>query len=233
MAAARPTLTANRREVTGKHVAHLRRDGLLPGVVYGRGVESSNVSVDSHEFEVLRRRAGPNTLIDLSVDGKKSQPVLVNGVQIHPVTRRPLHVDLFLVRMTEELTVDVPLIPRGIAPAVDTLNGTLLHVTEALRVKALPDHLPQSIGYDVAGLVDFEAAVHVRDLEIPDDVTLLTDTDEVVAKVLPPRIEIEEVPAEAEELEEGAEAAEVGEGVAPAAEGAPESTGGEAEPGES
>jgi large subunit ribosomal protein L25 len=233
MAAARPTLTANRREVTGKHVAHLRRDGLLPGVVYGRGVESSNVSVDSHEFEVLRRRAGPNTLIDLSVDGKKSQQVLVNGVQIHPVTRRPLHVDLFLVRMTEELTVDVPLIPRGIAPAVDTLNGTLLHVTEAFRVKALPDHLPQSIGYDVAGLVDFEAAVHVRDLEIPDDVTLLTDTDEVVAKVLPPRIEIEEVPAEAEELEEGAEAAEVGEGVAPAAEGAPESTGGEAEPGES
>jgi large subunit ribosomal protein L25 len=232
MAIARPTLTANHREVTGKHVARLRRAGQLPGVVYGHGVASSNVTVDSHEFDVLRRHAGPNTLIDLSVDGKKAQPVLVHGLQIHPVTRRPLHVDLFLVRMTEELTVDVPLIPRGIAPAVDTLNGTLLHVTESLRVKALPDHLPQSIEYDVAGLVDFEAAVHVRDLEIPSDVTLLTDPDEVVAKVLPPRIEIEEVPAEAEELEEGVEAAEAAEGAeaegGPAAEGAAT----EAEPGE-
>lgn len=226
MATARPTLDATHREVTGKHVSRLRRVGRLPGVVYGHGVESTNVSVDSHEFEILRRRAGPNTLIDLSVDGKKSRPVLVNGLQVHPVSRKPLHVDLFLVRMTQELTVEVPLIPRGLAPAVDLLNGTLLHVTEAVRVRALPDHLPQSIEYPVESLVDFEGTIKVSDLELPPDITLLTDPEDVVAKVLPPRIEVEEVP-EVVEGEEGEEGAEAPEGEA-AGEGGGEATGEEA-----
>jgi large subunit ribosomal protein L25 len=190
-------------------------------------VDSANVSLDFHEFEILRRHAGPNTLIDLSVDGKKSRPVLVNGLQVHPVSRKPLHVDLFLVRMTEELTVEVPLIPRGLAPATDLLNGTLLHVTESVRVRALPDHLPQSIEYPVESLVDFDATIKVSDLELPSDVTLLTDPDEVVAKVLPPRIEVEEVP-EVEEGEEGEEGAEGEAAEGEAAEGGAETSEGEA-----
>jgi len=230
MATARPTLDAVHREVTGKRVAHLRREGRLPAVVYGHGVPSTNVSVDSHEFDLLRRQSGPNTLVDLSVDGKKSRPVLVYGVQIHPVHRRPLHADLFLVRMTEELTVDVPLVPTGIAQAVELLSGTLLHVTEAVRIKALPDHLPQSIEYPIDSLVDFDAAIHVRDLTIPSDVTLLNDPDDVVAKVLPPRIEVEEVPV-VEEGEEGAEAGAEGAEAAPG-EAAAE-TSGDQESGES
>src|SRR6185503_6129507 len=102
-APARPKLAAARRTVTGKKVAYMRRDGRLPAVVFGRGL-------DSNEFEVLRRHAGPNTLIDLSVDGGASAPVLVSEVQLHRVTRKPLHVDLYVVRMTEELTVDVALV---------------------------------------------------------------------------------------------------------------------------
>src|SRR3954468_15176015 len=85
---ARPTLSAVRRDVTGKKVALLRRDGRLPAVVFGNGLDSDNVSVDAKEFETLRHHAGPNTLIDLSVDGRKSDPVLVHGVQHHPVTRK-------------------------------------------------------------------------------------------------------------------------------------------------
>ena len=106
MATARATLAAEHREVTGKAV-ELRSAGRLPAVVYGHGVDSANVTVDAHEFEQLRRHTGPNALVDLSVDGKKASPVLIQGVQVHPVNRRPLHADLFLVRMTEELTVDV------------------------------------------------------------------------------------------------------------------------------
>jgi large subunit ribosomal protein L25 len=88
------------------------------------------------------------------------------------------------------------------------LNGTLLHPTETVKVKALPDHLPQSIEYSVESLIDFDAALHVRDLAIPSDVTLLTDPDEIIAKVQAPRIEVEEEPVVEEgELEEG-EAAE-------------------------
>jgi large subunit ribosomal protein L25 len=205
MSTARPSLAAARRDVTGKAVARLRRDGVLPAVVYGHGIESTNVSVDAHEFELLRRRTGPNTLIDLAVDGKKAKPVLVHGVQVHPVTRRPLHVDLFQVRMTEEMTVDVPLVAVGTAPAVEVDSGTLLHVTETVKVRALPDHLPQSIEYPIDSLADFDSVIHVRDLAIPADATLLTDGDEIVAKVLPPRVEVEEVPVAVVEAEEAAE----------------------------
>ena len=216
MSTARPTLAAEHREVTGKHVARLRKEGLLPAVVYGHGEASSNVTIDAHEFDLLRKHTGPNALVDLSVDGKKAQPVLINSVQVHPVHRRPLHADLFLVRMTEELTVDVPLVPTGESVAVAQLGGTLLHPTETVRVKALPDHLPQSIEYSIESLVDFDGTIHVRHLAIPDDVTLLTDADEIIAKVQQPRVEVEEVPVAAEG-EEGAEG-EAAEGEA--AEGA-------------
>jgi len=214
-ATARPTLAAEHREITGKAVARLRKAGKLPAVVYGHGVDSDNLTVDTHDFDVLRRHTGPNALIDLSVDGKKARPVLIQSVQVHPVNRRPLHVDLFLVRMTEELTVDVPLVPVGESHAVAQLGGTLLHQTESVRVKALPDHLPSSIEYSIESLVDFEGTVHVRDLSIPSDVTLLTDLDEVVARVQAPRVEEEIVPV----VEEGAEG-EAAEGEAAEGDGA-------------
>jgi large subunit ribosomal protein L25 len=214
-APARPKLAAERREVTGKKVAYLRAAGKLPAVVFGRGLESDSVAIDAHEFETLRRSAGNNTLIDLSIDGGKPTPVLVHGVQTHRVHRRPLHVDLYVVRMTEELTVDVPLVAEGVSEAVANGGGTLMRAMESVRVRALPDHLPQSIHYSIESLATFDDAIHVRDLAIPSDATLLTDGDEVVAKVLPPRVEEEPVVAEAAEGEEaegeGAEAA-AGEG---------------------
>jgi large subunit ribosomal protein L25 len=208
MAPARATLAAEHRELTGKKVARLRHAGRLPAVVYGHGIESASISIDTHEFEQLRRHSGPNALVDLSVDGSTPQPVLVHGVQVHPVNRRPLHVDLFLVRMTEELTVDVPLVAIGESPAVSVHGGTLLHPMESVRVRALPDHLPQAIEYSVASIGDFDTALHVRDLVIPSDVTLLTDGDEIIAKVQPPRVEEEPVVAEAAEAEAAAEGEE-------------------------
>jgi large subunit ribosomal protein L25 len=214
-APARPKLAASRRTLTGKKVAQMRRDGRLPGVVFGRGLTSDSVSVDTHEFEQLRRHAGANTLIDLSVDGGPAAPVLVYGVQTSVITRRPLHVDLYLVRMTEELTVDVPLVSEGTSEAIETGGGTLLHVMEHVRMRALPDHLPQSIHYSIDSLATFDDLIHVSDLAIPSDATLLNDPGEVVAKVLPPRVEEEPVVAEAAE---GAE--EAGEGAEEAGEGA-------------
>jgi large subunit ribosomal protein L25 len=206
MSSTRPSLAAQEREITGKKVAALRRAGRLPAVVYGKGVPSTNISLDDKEFETLRRSVGPNALIDLSIDGKKSRPVLVHGIAIHPVERRPLHVDLLAVQMSQELTVDVPLVATGESEAVSREGGTLIHPTETVKVKALPDHLPQAIEYDISALVDFDATIKVEDLVIPDDVTLLTDPGEVIAKVLAPRVE-EVRPAEAEAAEEGAEEA--------------------------
>ncbi|HEX8941111.1 MAG TPA: 50S ribosomal protein L25 [Candidatus Limnocylindrales bacterium] len=221
MTSAHPTLAATGRDVTGKQVASLRRAGRLPAVVFGHGSPSVNVSVDAHEFDQLRKHIGPTTLIDLKVDGGRARKALVHSVQYHPVTRRPLHADLFLVRMTEELTVDVQIHLVGESEAVARKGGTLLHALDTVKVRALPDHLPQALEVSVESLVDFERTLHVRDLPIPTGVTLLTDPDEVVAKVLPPRLE-EEVPTVAE----AAEAAEAAEG----AGGAGESAEGGAEP---
>jgi large subunit ribosomal protein L25 len=214
MSTARPTLAAANREVTGKKVATLRRDGRLPAVVFGHGVPSSNVSIDAHEFELLRRHVGANALVDLSIDGKRAKPVLVHGVQVHPVNRHPLHVDLFVVRMTEEMTVDVPLVPTSTSSAVVDQGGTLNLPLETIRVRALPDHLPQSIEFSIETLTDFDSAIHVRDLAIPADVTLVTDLDDVVARVLPPRVVEVEPETAAVEAVEGDEAGAAAENAA-------------------
>ncbi len=200
----RPSLAAASRTVTGKKVALLRREGLLPAVVYGHGTASEPVTVDAHAFELLRRRVGASTLVDLEVDGKKSRPVIVHGIQVHPITRKPIHIDLFAVRMTEELTVEVQLIGSGIAPASET-GGTLVHPVSSVKVRALPDNLPETLHYDLSTLVDFDSSVTVADLVVPDGVSVLAEPSEVIARVLPPRVEVEEVEeVEGIEGEEGA-----------------------------
>lgn len=222
----RPTLSARPRDIRGKHVAQLRRDGVLPAVVYGAGVESKSIAIDAHEFELLHRTAGRNALIDLTVegDGKTATPVLVQAIQEHPVNRRTLHVDLLVVNLEEERTIDVPISFIGESEAVDKQGGVLLHMLNAVEVRAKPDHLPSAIEIDISPLVDFESVLHASDLIIPEGVTLVTDGHEAVVRVQPPRVEEEPVAAEAEAPAEG----EAAEG-APAAEGSAE--GGSAETG--
>ncbi len=204
----RPRLAAASRTVTGKAVARLRREGLVPAVVYGHGTASEPVSLDAHELEALRRRAGASTLVDLSVDGHAARPVLVSSIQVHPVHRRPLHVDLFVVRMTEELTVEVPLVGIGVAPATEA-GGTLVHPVASVKVRALPANLPESLAYDLSPLTSYDVTITIADVVAPEGVTIVTEPTEVVARVLAPRVE-EEAPVVAEapvEAEEGGEAA--------------------------
>lgn len=182
--AQRPTLAATSRTVTGRKVAAIRREGRLPAVVYGHGVASKSVSLDAHEFDLLRHRAGSNILVDLVVDERTPQAVLIHAVQIDVVSRRALHADLLAVQMTEERTVDVPVHATGTSPADELGQGTLLHVLEHVKVRALPDNLPASIEYDVSGLTEVDSAVFVSDLAIPEGVTLLSDPGEIVAKIL-------------------------------------------------
>ena len=216
MSSTRPTLAAETRDVLGKKVAHLRHQGRLPAVVFGHGKTSVPVTVDMHDFAMLWRRIAGSTLVDVSIDGKKPDPVLVQRVQISPVTRKMLHAELFLVRMTEEVTMDIPVVTTGESPAVFDLGGTLLHALESVKIRALPGNLPERFEVPVDGLVDFETSIHVRDLEIPADVTLLTDPEEMIVRVMAPRVEAAPVVEAAEG--EAAEAA-TAEGAAEAPEG--------------
>lgn len=198
MSTDRPTLAALPRTEMGKATAHLRKAGRIPAVVFGHG-ESTSVSVDAHEFELLRRHAGANALIDLHVEGSRTTPVVVNGVQLHRVHRTPLHVDLFRVKMTEDMTVDVVVHSLGESEAVTKEGGTLIHAVDHVRVRARPDHLPKFIEVDITTLTGFDSVIAVRDLPVPAGATILNDPDEVIFRVLAPRVvEVEPVAAEAE-----------------------------------
>ena len=222
-------LTLDAREAQGKANKRLRRQGLVPGVVYGKGEDSTNVQVESKTFETLYRAAGKTSVVKFRLPGaSRSTSGFIKSVQRHPLSGRAIHVDYFLVNLNVEMDVDVPLVFHGEAPAVEETGGTLLHNLSAIHVKALPTDIPHEVRVDVSVLKSLDVAIHVKDLTLNRDlVQVLTDGDTLVATVVPPRIEEEPEPvvAEGEELEgEGeevpeGEAAEGGE----TAEGAGES----------
>jgi large subunit ribosomal protein L25 len=203
----RPTITASSRTVTGKGVGRLRRAGVLPAVVYGHGVDSESIQMDARDFENLRRHAGRNAILDLELDGGRARPVMVHDIQIDPVSRKTIHADLFVVRMSEEMTIDVGISFTGTSVAVEKGGGTLLHLMESIRIKALPDAIPSILEVDISTMATFDAVLHVRDIPLPAGVTLLTDADEPLARVQAPRVE--EEPVVAEEAGEGAPTAAV------------------------
>jgi large subunit ribosomal protein L25 len=233
MASVRPRLTATPRRLTGKAVARLRRQGLLPAVLYGRHQPSLPLALDARAFDHLRAQVAPTTLVELAVEGGATTTVLIHDVQIHPVTRRPLHVDLLAVEVGEELTVEVPLVPVGASPAVEDHGGTLFHPIDALKVRARAEDLPTTLPLELGRLVDFDAVIHARDVPLPPGVTLVSDPDEVVAKVLPPRVEEAPPPAPAPAPAAAAPGTGAGESTSPGrtgGEGSAEGTRGSAQP---
>lgn len=208
-------IAVDARVASGKQNRHLRASGYVPGVVYGRGAESVPVQVEAKTLETLYRAAGRTSIVQLQVAGDAPRSVIITGLQRHPLTGRALHVDFFLVDLKQKMEVEVPLTFAGEAPAVAQTGGTLLTNLSRVRVRALPSEIPHEVSVDVSGLVDLDAAIHVRDLVVGEGVQILAEGDELVAKVLPPRVEEEPVIAVEGELE--AEAPEGEEAPAPEA----------------
>jgi large subunit ribosomal protein L25 len=215
-------LTLDAREAQGKANKRLRRSGIVPGVVYGKGEGSTNVQVEAKTFETLYRSAGKTSVVKFRLPGaSRATSGFIKSVQRHPLSGQALHVDYYLVNLNVEMEVDVPLVFTGEAPAVEETGGTLLHNLSSVRVKALPTDIPHEIEVNVSTLVSLDVAIHVKDLNLNRDlVHVQTDGELLVATVVPPRVEEEPEPVvvEGEELEgegeEGAEgeAAEGGEG---------------------
>jgi len=211
-AATRIELTVTPRSILGKKVKVLRRQGITPANIYGHGLTSEAVQVPTPDLARTIRVVGLNTMLQVHVEGeKKLRPVFVRYVQRDSITDEFLHVDFYQVSLKEKIRLEVPLVIVGEAPAVSVQGGVLLHGINAIMVEGLPTDLPPHIEVDVSGLADFDDAVHVKDLEVSPDVTLLVDPELVVAKVAAPRLAEEaveeevEVPVEAAE-EEKAEA---------------------------
>ncbi len=211
-------LKVSPREVLGKKVKALRREGVIPANVYGRALVSVAIQVTRDDLVHVLRTAGRNEIIYLRLDGEEPRPTLVRQIQRNPITDAILHVDFYQISLKEKVRIEVPLALVGTAPAEQTYGGTLLHSLDTITVEGLPTDIPSVIEVDVSGLEQIDATIYVSDLSVPGGVTLLTDPERVVAKVAPPQVEKEveeEVPEEevpAEEAKEPAAEGEEGEG---------------------
>lgn len=187
-------LKAKNRELLGKKVKQLRRNGEIPAVVYGKDAENINITLDKNEFQKVLEKAGSSTIVDLDIEGKEALKVLIHEPDKHPVTDEILHVDLYKVNMKEEIHTEIPLEFVGTSVAVEDLEGNLITNKDALEVKCLPGNLVSEIKVDISALKTFEDIIKVSDLNIPEGIEVLAETDEIIAQVTPPRSE--------EELEE-------------------------------
>lgn len=209
-------LEASRRDITGKKVRFIRRQGETPASVYGRGIESASIQADTKKLEGVLLKAGGTDLISLSISGEKSVKVLVREIQKEPVTDKLLHVNFYQVDLKQKIKADVPLHFIGEAPALKLENVSILHLMDELHIEALPDHIPHSYEIDLGVLQEVDQAIYVKDIQISADVTLLSDPEQVIAKVIEARVQVEEAIAApvagvvegAEEAGEKAEAAE-------------------------
>ncbi len=217
-----PKLEVRPRTVLGKKVGALRREGRLPGVIYGGHADSTPVETDASTFLKGYRRWGQTTLLSLTgLDGGEV-PVLVHDLSREPRTGSALHIDFVRVSLTEKTRTEVPLHFMGDSPAVRTQGGVMVHAISEVRIEAFPQDIPHQIDVDISKIEQIEDTIYIRDLVIDTSkIEILNDADQVVAKAVAPRAEeVVEKPAAVEgEAVEG-EVAATEEGAAPAAAGA-------------
>lgn len=222
-------LKAEPRKLTGRKVKNLRKEGILPGNVFGKKIKSESVQVSLKDFEKTFKEVGETGLVTLLV-GKSEKPVLIHNLQVNPVTDEPVHVDFLQVDLKEKVEAEVPVELTGESPVEKQSVGTVVQYINEIKVEALPGDLPEKFVVDVGNLAEVDQAVFVKDLKVDKSkVEVKNDAEEIVVKVEPPQ-KIEEVvapaPAEGEVPAEGEAVPEGGEPI----EGQPveAGTGGEA-----
>jgi large subunit ribosomal protein L25 len=211
-------LNAKTRELLGKRSRRLHREGKLSAVVYGHNTKATPLVLDRLEFQKIFIKSGRTHLVDLVVDGDRTEKVLVREIQTHPRRLGPIHVDLYQVSLEEKITVEVPVHLTGESAAVKRGDADILQPIHAVRVECLPTDIPEAFEVDLTPLEEIESELRISDLVVPKGVTVLIDADELLVKIVHRRelkVEEEAPVAEAAVLAEGEEAAAEG---APAAE---------------
>jgi large subunit ribosomal protein L25 len=199
-------LKTQKRTVLGKKVKSLRLEGLIPAVLYGHETESLPLQVEERELNRVLAQAGGHRLIALKIGrARKRRMALARDVQWDVISGKPLHIDFYAVVMTEKVTTEVPLVFVGEAPAAEAAAGVMvLQGLDGIEIECLPGDLIEAIEVDLSGLEEIDQAIYVKDLQVPPAVEILTDAEEMVAKVgWAAAEEVEEVvvPVEPEEVE--------------------------------
>lgn len=218
---AKITLKLEKRDLLGKKVKKLRRQGIIPANVFGKDVKSMSISAKLNEFQKIFDEAGETQIVYLQIEGEeKERPTLITNVQYHPVTDEVLHVDFRQVDLKEKITANIPIELTGEAPAVKDLNAVVVAAISEIEVEALPTDFLEKIEVDISGLKEIGDTIKVSDLKIDrTKIEVLTDPETIVVTATPQQAEeVAPAPAPTEE--------------APSipAEGAPAPAEGEAKP---
>jgi large subunit ribosomal protein L25 len=219
---ARKELTVEPREITGKKVAQLRRNGVLPANVFGKGIESVSLQIEAEQLTQTLKTMTANEVLDLKIAGERAtRPVIISKIQRHPVNSSYLHADFYQISLREKMKADVPItvIGQEDSVAMNTYNGILMMGIETVSVEALPLDLPTHFEVDISKLASLEDTLHVSSIVAPENVDILTDPEVVILKIASPRLTVEgEEPVEGEEAAEGEEPTAEAEGEEPTAE---------------
>ncbi len=199
-------LLATTRETLGKKVRFLRRQGITPTHLFGHNVESVALQCDTAQLKRVMAQTGRTRLISLKVDeAKKPRNVVIREVQREPGTRELLHVDFYQVSMAEKIRVEVPIVSIGEAPALKSKENFLLQELNSLSVECLPGEIPNRVNIDLTSLTGVGQAIHVKDIMLDKEGTVLNNPEQLVVKISARRIE-QLVEEEKEEVEAPVEA---------------------------
>jgi len=165
------TLALTPRSVHKKKVRALRREGIIPAVVYGRGFDSTMVQVRLKDFENAYKQTRGTAIINAGIEGKKL-PVLIHAIQRDSLNENILHVDFLKVDLRHEVTVDVPLVFVGTSPAEKEGEGKIGQESTSISLRCLPTNIPSEIEVDVSAIVDKHDVIHSSDLKLPEGVSL-------------------------------------------------------------
>lgn len=209
-------LKASTRQLIGKRSRRLHRQGKLAAVVYGHNAQPTPLELDRLEFQKVFVKSGRTHLVDLVVDGDRTEKVLVREIQTHPRRLGPIHVDFYQVNLEEKIEVEVPIHLVGESAAVKRGDADILQPLHGIRVECLPSDIPGSFEVDLTPLEEIEQELRVSDLSVPKGVTVLEDPEDLLVKIVHKReMKVEEevpaaeaaLPAEGEAAAEGEEAA--------------------------
>lgn len=183
-------LSVKPREIVGKQVRALRRAGWIPLVVYGAHVQPRNMQAEERALRAVIAKAGQNRLIRLDTGDGGQHVVITREIQREPISGNFWHIDFMEISLTEKMDIDIPVVLQGTPPLTKSGEGLLIRGLESVTVRVLPTDLIPEIVVDVSGLVNLNDAVHVANLKLGAKIEILTNGEEMLAKLIPVKEEV-------------------------------------------
>ena len=175
-------IKASKRDVTGKKVSQLRREGKMPGLVYGPHIDPFAIVIDAREVTRAMIGLTPSSIVTIDIDGE-DHAALIRERQRDYLRNKFIHIDFQAVSRTEKIRARIETVLEGTAPAVKNYNGIVLHEKEYIEVEALPEHLPERFVIDISNLNRIGDMIRISDMKIADDVTVFDDVNDVIVSI--------------------------------------------------